>query len=217
MNRAGAWDVSLDDIAAHETRLHVPVKINGLPAHVLLIHAVIVIVPLAAIMLVAGAVWPAARRRLGVRTPSVALVALVLVPVTTNAGNWLRERLPASPSIEKHRALGNTLLPWAAAIFVVASALWLLARRYELTLRPSTPAIEGPAEEPTGHSGTATMTKPVAALQVLPIWATVIVAVLAIGVSTGGVVQLYRIGDSGAQAVWGGGRVPDSPVHQSGR
>lgn len=37
--------------------------INGLPAHVLLVHAVVVLVPLTAIMLVLAAFWPSARRR----------------------------------------------------------------------------------------------------------------------------------------------------------
>jgi hypothetical protein len=38
----------------------------------------------------------------------------------------------------------------------------------------------------------------------LPRWVPVVVGVLSVAVSVGGVVQLYRIGDSGAQAVWHG-------------
>ena len=37
--------------------------VNGLPAHVLLVHAVVVLVPLTSLLLVLVAVWPAARRR----------------------------------------------------------------------------------------------------------------------------------------------------------
>jgi len=160
----------------------VPVQINGLPAHILLIHIVIVLVPLAALMLVASAVWPAARAKLGFLTPAVALVALVFVPITTNAGKWLRDHLPGNqgrldPLIRRHAQLGGTLLPWAIGIFVVAVAVWLLGRRFDLGWRRSA---------------------------ALPVWVTAIVAVVAIGVSAGGVVQLYRIGDSGAKAEWTG-------------
>ncbi|HVU91081.1 MAG TPA: hypothetical protein VHC23_02535, partial [Jatrophihabitans sp.] len=101
-------------------------KINGLPAHVLLIHVVVVLIPAAAVMLVASAVWPAARAKLGFLTPAVALVALVLVPITTNAGEWLQNHLPGNightnPKIRHHAELGDQLLPWAIGIFVMAA------------------------------------------------------------------------------------------------
>jgi len=57
-------------------------EINGLPAHVLLVHAVVIVIPLAALLTVLSALWPAARRRLGIVTPIVALIALILVPVS---------------------------------------------------------------------------------------------------------------------------------------
>ncbi|MCF4136294.1 hypothetical protein L1856_04490 [Streptomyces sp. Tue 6430] len=39
--------------------------VNGLPAHVLFVHFVIVLVPLSALAVVAGAIWPGAARRMG--------------------------------------------------------------------------------------------------------------------------------------------------------
>jgi hypothetical protein len=162
-------------------------KINGLPAHVLLIHLVVVLVPGAALMLAASAVWPAARAKLGFLTPAVALVALVLVPITTHAGSWLQRHLAnnlgQTARIRHHAELGDELLPWAIGIFVMAAAVWLLGRRYGLGWRASAPA--GPA-------------------RALPVWVTGVVAALSIVVAIGSVVQLYRIGDSGAQAVWAG-------------
>ena len=76
--------------------------VNGLPAHVLLVHAVVVLVPLAALLAVVAAVWPAARRRLGFLTPLVALLALAGVPLATEAGEWLEEHVPESPLVEQH-------------------------------------------------------------------------------------------------------------------
>jgi hypothetical protein len=37
--------------------------------------------------------------------------------------------VPSSPLLEKHTALGDTLLPWAAGMFVFAAAVWWLGRR----------------------------------------------------------------------------------------
>jgi hypothetical protein len=184
----------------------VPVKINGLPAHVLLIHVVIVLLPLAALMLVASAVWPAARAKLGFLTPAVALVALIFVPITTHAGEWLRDHLQGNaghqdPLIARHAQLGGELLPWAIGIFLVSAGVWLLGRRFELTWRPSTTLSE--PGDGAGASG-ATLAAPTTRRRALPVWVTALVAVVAIGVSVGGTVQLVRIGDSGAKAEWTG-------------
>ena len=181
-----------------------PTVINGLPAHVLLIHAVIALVPLAAVMLVASAVWPAARARLGFLTPAVALLALILVPITTNAGHWLQRHLGfTNKAIEKHASLGGTLLPWVIGIFVVSAAVWLLGRQFQLDWRTSPPQRTESAES-LGFSDAGLLTERRTTKQALPVWVTVLVAVAAIAVSVGGLIQLYRIGDSGAHAVWGG-------------
>lgn len=183
-------------------------KINGLPAHILLIHAVVVLLPLGALMLVAGAVWPAARARFGFLTPLIALVALVLVPITTQAGEWLQNQLPnnfghTDPRIVKHAHLGEQLLPWAAGIFVMAAVVWVLDRRYELSWRPSVRAGDGDDVDAPSGGGTA-----LAIVQrtrtALPVWVAGVVAALSLVVAVGGVVQIVRIGDSGAKAVWSG-------------
>ena len=159
-------------------------EINGLPAHVLLVHVVIVLVPAAAAMLVASAVWPSARAKLGFLTPAVALVALVFVPITTNAGHWFQSHLPngfgQTPAVRHHAALGSELLPWAIGIFLLSAATWLLGRRFDYGWK-------------VGGTDRA----------VVPVWAVGLIAVLAVAVAVGGVVELYRIGDSGAKSVWG--------------
>src|SRR6202000_344842 len=90
-----------------------PTTINDLPAHVLLVHIVVVFVPLAAILLVCSAVWPAARRRPGLITPVVSLRALVSVPLPTRAGSWLIRRVQPDPLVRAHAQLGDEMLPWA--------------------------------------------------------------------------------------------------------
>jgi hypothetical protein len=118
----------------------------------------------------------------------VALLALVLVPITTNAGEWLQDHLPggvghSNPKIRHHAELGDQLLPWAIGIFVMAAVVWLLHRRFAFGWRPVADA---------------------GGVRALPVWVTAVVAVLALVAAVGGVVMLYRIGDSGAQAVWSG-------------
>jgi len=98
--------------------------IHGLPAHPLLVHAVVVLLPLAALALVLHATWPAARLRLGLVTPLLALVVLVLVPVTMHAGDDLAQRFGVNPLIERHRQLAHQLLPWTIALFVATVAVW---------------------------------------------------------------------------------------------
>jgi hypothetical protein len=105
-----------------------PTKIQGLPAHILLVHLVLAAVPIAALVLVVAALWPAAGRRLGVITPVIALGALLTVPVTTHAGEWLEARVAITPLIRKHVTLGKEVLPWMIGLFVIALLVWLWER-----------------------------------------------------------------------------------------
>jgi hypothetical protein len=170
-------------------RSSVPTKVFGLPAHVLLVHAVVVLVPLACLALVLHVVWPAARSRLGIVTPALALVSLVLVPVTTNAGEYLRDHQTVggeiAAKIDKHEHLGSQLLYYAIPLFLVAVGVWLLGRYRDGAVVP------GVAAERT-------------AVREVPSWVTVVVGVVAAGLAVATTIQLYRIGDSGAHAVWDG-------------
>jgi hypothetical protein len=193
-------------VPSSDCEVAVPTQINGLPAHVLLIHVVIAAIPIAALMLVASATWPAARARLGFLTPVVALVALVMVPITTNAGEWLRDHLGfTNARVRRHAELGDQLLPWAIGLFVLAVAVYLVGRRFEMTWRPSPSESHDPVDGVDGGAGgTATMTRSATRKQALPVWATAVLAVLSVAVAVGTLIQLYRIGDSGAQSVWHG-------------
>jgi hypothetical protein len=187
----------------------VPTVINGLPAHILLIHVVIVLVPLGALFTVLSSVWPAARAKLGFISPLTCLIALVFVPITTNAGTWLRDHLRAqqgdNPAIDKHANLGGTLLYFAIGLFVVSAAVWWLGRRFVMGLRPVTARDDtGSAGSSSGGAATATRTRAETSTESLPQWASIVVAVVAVAVSAATVWQLYRIGDSGSHAVWSG-------------
>ncbi|MEU1801590.1 DUF2231 domain-containing protein [Streptomyces sp. NPDC019937] len=153
--------------------------INGLPAHVLLVHFVVVLVPLTALALVVCAVRPTAARRLGVVLPLLALVTLALVPLTTNAGEWLERHVDSNALVRRHTELGDGLLPWAGGLFVLAAVVWWTARR----------AAASGSGTPGSARGSGTAVR-------------VAAAVLSVLVAAGAVVDVYRIGDSGAKAAW---------------
>lgn len=146
---------------------------NGLPAHALLVHFIVVLAPLTALLAILCAVWPAARRRLVWLVAALAAGVTVLTPLTTEAGEWLEHRLGDSPAMQAHAELGDTMLYFSAAL-LVAAALLVVAHLRD---------VRG-AEAKTVVS--------------------VVIAVLVIAASVATTIQVIRIGDSGAQAVWGG-------------
>ena len=95
--------------------------INGLPAHVLFVHFVVVLVPLTAALVAFSVAWPAARRRIGAAAPGCALVTLILVVVTANAGEWLKARTPPDPLVRVHAELGDQLVYWSASCLLYTS------------------------------------------------------------------------------------------------
>ncbi|HST63972.1 MAG TPA: hypothetical protein VLM05_02185 [Mycobacteriales bacterium] len=168
-------------------------QINGLPAHVLIVHFVVVAVPLSALLLVASALWPAARRRLGPTTPVLALVTLLSVPVATNAGEWLQRRVPADPLVREHVRLGDALLPWAIGLVVVSAAVWAVDRYAARVREPVGVGAVGVGAAGPRPADAPPMTGPAV---------RIVLAVLAVVVAAGSVVQVYRIGESGARAAW---------------
>ena len=100
--------------------------INGLPAHILLVHLIVVLAPLTAVLAIVSAVWPAARRRLVWLVLALALVVMVTTPLTTEAGEWLEHKVGESPAVEAHAELGDTMLYFAIALLVAAALLVFL-------------------------------------------------------------------------------------------
>jgi hypothetical protein len=149
--------------------------ISGLPAHVLFVHAIVVLAPLTAVLEILCGVWPAARRRLVWLVLALAAVTVVLTPLTTEAGEWLYAQRPqVSPILAEHALRGGWMIYFSVALLVVALALAVLHR------------LEGRSDK----RRTA---------------ATVVVAVVALAVGVSSIVTVVRIGDSGAHSVWGGG------------
>lgn len=97
--------------------------INGLPAHILLVHFIVVLAPLTAILAIMCALWAAARRRLTWLVLALAIVTAILTPLTTDAGEWLDKRKARSPVLHAHTQLGDTMAYFAVALVVAAALL----------------------------------------------------------------------------------------------
>ena len=166
--------------------------IDGLPAHVLFVHAVVVLVPLTAIVLVACTLWPAAARRLSAFAAVLGVVTLVSVPLTTHAGEWLEGHVASGPLVHRHAELGDGLLPWVIGLCALTILVWWAGRRRETVT--------------DGSSSPMWAKRPVRA----------VVAVLAVVVAVGSVVDVYRIGESGAKAAWHDGYSTTSHHHGEG-
>ena len=152
--------------------------INGLPVHPLVVHAVVVLLPLATLGTIALVVRPSWRRPYGPLLVACAAVATVLIPVATSSGEALEKHV-GDPG--EHAELGDQLLWFALPMLVLLAALVWMDRR-------ATVGADAQRTTSSRPSQTGTL-KVVAALA--------LVAALATSV------QVYRVGDSGARAAWG--------------
>lgn len=168
--------------------------VNGLPAHILLVHAIVVLLPLTALLLVLTAAWPAARRRLAAPNALLSVLVVAIVPVTTSAGEWLERRVSDTSLLHDHTQLGDTAIWVAIPVAVLALVIWWRQRE-------DAPAQAGPVD---GGSGVTTATRRRTYLAPRSTTVTRIVAVLALVVAGGAVYDIYRIGDSGSKAAWTG-------------
>ncbi|MFC6092748.1 DUF2231 domain-containing protein [Saccharothrix lopnurensis] len=161
------------------------VKIFDLPAHPLLVHAVVVLLPLAAAGAVALAVVPRWRRRYTWPLLGVTVAGVGSVPLAQWSGDQLYARMATlgNPLIERHASLGNDLLPFALGFGVAVVAL-LVAGRLADRERAA-------AADDGNVPGT---------------WRRIcaVVAVLVIAAGVAATVQVVRIGHSGSTAVWDG-------------
>lgn len=158
----------------------------GLPIHPLVVHAVVVLVPLAAIGIIVVALNPMLRDRYGLLVFGVATASLVAVPVATKSGEALLARLFTStvPSgVVQHRLIGQDVIWFVLAMWAAMGALLLLDRDRERRRGVGSPVL------PT---------------------IVAVVAVLAALIASG---QVLRAGWTGVETRWSGVvALPDEPA-----
>ncbi|MEV0405376.1 DUF2231 domain-containing protein [Actinoallomurus sp. NPDC050550] len=154
----------------------------GLPMHPLVAHAVVVCVPLAALGAILMAFWPAAARRLWPAVLFVATIGLIAVPLTTQSGESLEERVGERELVEAHAKQGEQVLPFVIVLWLSVAGIFLLVY-----------LIRRMSRSPDRAVGSRPRWRPIA---------TVVLAVMALVGGVGGVVEVVLAGHSGAKAVW---------------
>jgi hypothetical protein len=149
-------------------------KIMGLPLHILMVHAVVVLVPLAAVGGLAISTMRWARVRYGSLVLVGAFGAAVATFIAQEAGEDFQKSFTRpTATMLKHFAIGGSLFVWVVLLLVGVAAVmaghWLVNR-----------------EQPRGRI-----------VLLVGSAVTIVCAVVSI-------VQVIRIGHSGAVAVWGG-------------
>jgi hypothetical protein len=156
-------------------------RFGDLPLHVLVIHAAVVVLPVAALTAIAFAVLP--RWRWLLRWPALllGLGSLVLAYVAKESGEAFVAAVPTlEKAVEVHQERGD-LLFWYCLVFAVIAVVAFLL-------------LGGPSALASGKGAKATKSRP---LELLTSAAVVVIGVLVIW-------QTIRTGDAGAKAVWDG-------------
>ncbi|MGZ5364540.1 MAG: DUF2231 domain-containing protein [Mycobacterium sp.] len=147
--------------------------ISGIPAHALLVHGIVVLAPLTALLEILCAFWPAARRRLVWLVLAFATVTTALTPLTASAGEWLLQHGGPPRPILQQHAERGEWMIYFSVAMLIV-AVALAALHW----------AEGRSDKPRKA-------------------ASAVVAVVALVVGVSSIVTVIRIGDAGAQAVWG--------------
>ncbi|GIF10964.1 DUF2231 domain-containing protein [Actinoplanes teichomyceticus] len=151
-------------------------QVNGLPVHILVLHAAVVFVPLLGLGAVVYALVAPWRPRLGWAVALLAVVAPASTFVAKQSGSELYHRLlshglqgKGKQILDSHMDYGTTTLWFSLALGVVSLVLVALTSR--------------------GKS--------------LPTIAQVAFAVVTVALAAGSGYYIFKTGDSGATAVWG--------------
>ena len=158
-------------------------KIFGLPAHPLLVHIPVALIPLCAvgaIVMVVSASW---RQRIGWVVVVLAGVTAVASQLAAGSGEALEEALDdRSQLVRRHAELGETFVWFAIAFFVALLALmiWDTVRRR----REAADAGEAGSKQPSGRT------------------VALLLSLVVVITAAGATYRVYQVGHSGAKAVW---------------
>ncbi len=147
-------------------------EIFGLPAHPLLVHAAVVLLPLAALGLVLVALRPGWRRHYAPVVFGFAVAALASIALAQGSGEQLEDRVEETRLVEAHADEGESVMPWAIGVAVLSGAV-LVA-------------------EPLARRSPALRTKGVG----------IALTVLSIAAAAGATYTVVAVGHSGAKAAW---------------
>lgn len=109
-------------------------RFQDLPVHPLLVHATVVILPLAAVLVIVASVYPRFRAWAGPMPAIAAVISVILVPLSTSSGEQYYDRIKRAtggevPLIEDHEELAELLIYLVIPFAILAVIGYLLHRR----------------------------------------------------------------------------------------
>ena len=176
-------------------------EVGGLPAHPLMVHAPVILVPLTALVAIAYTVIPAWRPRFGWALGLLSIAAPITAFGATLSGEVfaVKRGIAASPQVAIHSNLGATLRNLTILVAVLAIALLIVERvrtQGSVLGNLSRAGRHGPSGAP-----------PMPSSPVLLV-ASIVLALGLVGVSIAATIWVVRVCHTGALMVWsenGGG------------
>ncbi len=185
-------------------------ELFGLPAHPLLVHIPVVIIPLA-LLAALLALWPRARRGAALVAAVLAFIGAVGAVLAVGAGEKLEDEVRETAIVEEHAEQGDRVeLPALAfGALAIAGAAAVEAtrrsrRRTEDAATPTTQPTPHAGEEPGRGGATTTAAPPQAPARAVVPSAGLAAALLALSVLAGAFATytVVQAGHSGAESVW---------------
>ena len=171
-------------------------KVFGLPAHPLVVHAAVVLVPIAVLAAFAYVLVPRLRPKVGWVLALSALSGAGASIVAAETGDRFAKFLGGSDAINEHGGFGLDTRNMAVLLAVVAVVL-LIVERSRNNQRSRIPRYDerdqwGRVGEPRGDSSGSTVLTVVSVVLMVALLATAV----------GAAVSVVRAGDTGARMVW---------------
>jgi uncharacterized membrane protein len=115
------------------------VSFRGLPTHILVVHAVVVLVPLCFIGVIVSAFSKAWRQKLAVPILVLLVVSFLASLLAVKTGKSFRHRIGSSPAINHHAHIAVWVIAFVA-VALVLTAVWLIGedRAGTISLRSET-------------------------------------------------------------------------------
>lgn len=97
-------------------------QLLGLPAHPLLVHMPVVIIPLTLLLAIAAVAWARGRSVLSLVVAGAATIGMLGAQLAVMSGEPLEERVVETDLVEQHAELGEAARTFAILVFLVAVA-----------------------------------------------------------------------------------------------
>jgi hypothetical protein len=170
-------------------------EVAGLPAHPLMVHAPVILVPLTMVVAIAYTVIPAWRSKFGWALGLLAIAAPVTAFAATLSGEVfaVKRGIATAPQVAIHSNLGATLRNLTILVAVLAIALLIVER-----VRTQG-SVLGNLTRAGRHQNAGAGPMPSSPVLLV---ASIVLALGLVGVSIAATVWVVRTGHTGALMVW---------------